>query len=328
MGFNQEDLALIKEEFRRKNLRAKDEATQRLNELKANIPGFREIENGFADIGQGMLSCALDATLNEEGKAARLAQLDAQRQELSERRDKLLTAHGYPLDYTAPRYACKRCNDTGFAGVYMCDCMRRELVKKGYESSGLGGLIDTQNFESFSLRYYQEGEQRDNMARVLSACRKYADEFDPASSGNVLFTGGTGLGKTHLSTSIAKVVIEGGNNVVYESAQNIFNDFEAEHYGRRAERGELTGKYLECDLLIIDDLGTEMPTNFNISCLYNLVNTRLNRRLPMVINSNITEPAEFSKRYTDRISSRFFGEFKVFRIVGRDIRSLKLLGSK
>ena len=166
------------------------------------------------------------------------------------------------------------------------------------------------------------------MASVLRACRDYAENFNVATSGNVLFIGGTGLGKTHLSTSIARVVIEKGNNVVYETAQNIFSDFETEHFSNKYMKGELSGKYMECDLLIIDDLGTEMASQFNQSCLYNLVNTRLNRRLPMIVNSNITDPTEISKRYTDRMSSRFFGEFKIFNPRGTDIRSQKLMGKK
>ncbi|MBQ9116086.1 MAG: ATP-binding protein [Clostridia bacterium] len=326
MGFNREDLAIVKEEFRRKNIRAKDMATARLQELEATIPGFREIERGFSEIGERLIKNALDILSTEQEKAEKVAQLVREREAPSEARDRILVEHGYPVDYTAPAYECKKCNDSGFVGVNMCECMRMELVKRGYESSGLGGLIETQSFDTFLLKYYPEGEARDGMARVLNACVEYAKGFNAANSGNILFIGGTGLGKTHLSTSIAKVVIERGYNVIYESAQNIFAEFEAEHYGRKRDYSTSASRYMECELLIIDDLGTEMPSQFNVSCLYNLVNTRLNRRLPMIISSNITEYNEFKKRYTDRLSSRFFGEFKVFNIVGKDIRSLKLMG--
>jgi DNA replication protein DnaC len=324
MGFNREDIAIVKEEIRRKNFRAKDEAAERLRELEAALPGFREIERGFADIGAKVIGCAVDRSLTKEQRDEYLADLEEQRIKLSAEKQRLLTENGYPLDYAAPKYSCSACNDTGYVGVNMCACMKKELIRRGYESSGIGGLIDTQSFDTFSLKYYNEGEQRDYMSDVLRSCQEYAENFDPKSSGHILFVGGTGLGKTHLSTSIARIVIENGNNMVYESAQNIFSDFETEQFSNKYTKGELSGKYLECDLLIMDDLGTEMATQFNQACLYNLVNTRINRKLPMIISSNITKPEELKKRYTDRLSSRLFGEFKVFNPVGTDIRSQKL----
>ena len=205
MGFNREDIALVKEEIRRKNIKAKDEATARLHALEASIPGFKELERGFSDIGAKVIACAVDRSMTAEQREKYLADLEEKRVYLSEERKRL---------------------HTGYAGVNMCSCMRKELIKRGYESSGIGGLIDTQSFETFSLEYYREGEQRDYMASVLRACREYAEGFDVSTAGHILFIGGTGLGKTHLSTSIARIVIEKGNNVVYESAQNIFSDFE------------------------------------------------------------------------------------------------------
>lgn len=323
MGFNKENLAEVKERFRRKNLRAKDEATARLVELERSIPEFYRVEQGFAELGARLLAVNTDLSLSVQERRERIARIDTEREALSEERRYLLQEHGYPLDYTAPIFECNKCHDTGFVNSDMCSCMRRELVKMGYESSGLGALIRTQSFDSFSLAYYAQGEQRDNMARTLSVCRAYAESFSKGV-GNILFLGGTGLGKTHLSTSIAKVVIEKGNDVVYETAQNILGDFESEQFGMKYERGELTSRYMDCDLLLIDDLGTEISTQFTVSALYNLVNTRLNRQLPMLISSNISDPTQLRERYTDRIVSRLFGEFKVFVFSGKDIRTQKL----
>lgn len=324
MGFNRDDIALVKEEIRRKNIKAKGEAQERRRELEISIPGFAEVERGFSEIGAKVIACSVDHSMSPERRAEYLAELDEKREALSAERNRLLTAHGYPVDYTAPKYSCAACNDTGFVGVNMCACMRKELIKRGYQNSGIGGLVDTQSFGTFSLEYYAEGEQREYMSSVLNACREYAEGFDVAASGHILFIGGTGLGKTHLSTSIARVVIEKGYNVVYESAQNVFSDFETEHFSNKYVKGELSDRYMECDLLIMDDLGTEMASQFNQACLYNIINTRLNRRLPMIVSTNITDPAEIRKRYTDRLSSRFFGEFRVFNPKGTDIRSQKL----
>ena len=191
---------------------------------------------------------AIDTELKSTGmklfKLACLGQditpLKERNQFLCAERKRIIVSLGYPEDYTEPKYSWTVCNDTGFSGVNMCTCMRRELIKRGYQNSGIGGLVDTQSFDTFSLIYYTEGEQRDYMASVLRACRDYAENFNVATSGNVLFIGGTGLGKTHLSTSIARVVIEKGNNVVYESAQNIFSDFETEHFSSKYAHPRLT----------------------------------------------------------------------------------------
>ncbi len=323
MGFNKDDLAKVKENFRIKNLRAKDAATERLRELEREIPEFYRVERGFAEIGAGVLAVSMDASLSTEERRERLARLENEREALSEERRYLLAEHGYPPNYTAPVFECEKCRDTGFFNSEMCTCMRRELVKMGYESSGLGPLIRTQSFEGFSLDYYEKGEQRDSMSRCLSFCRSYASGFD-MNSGNILFLGGTGLGKTHLSTSIAKTVIEKGYYVIYETAQTVLGDHEREYFGKRYERGELTSRYTECDLLVIDDLGTELCTQFTVSALYNLLNTRLNHQRPMIVSSNISDPEQLRGRYTDRIVSRLFGEFRSFVFTGRDVRAQKL----
>ena len=148
----------------------------------------------------------------------------------------------------------------------------------------------------------------------------------PAKTYNPLFLyGGSGLGKTHLSTSIAKVLIERGFDVVYDSAQNIISDFEYERFGRGY--GDMsdsrTDKYFDCDMLIIDDLGTEMANQFTVSCLYNIINTRINHSKSMIISTNLAQN-EIRERYTDRITSRLFGDFMVMKFTGKDIRLQKL----
>ncbi|MBQ2766264.1 MAG: ATP-binding protein, partial [Clostridia bacterium] len=149
--------------------------------------------------------------------------------------------------------------------------------------------------------------------------------FDGVNGENVFFCGTTGLGKTHLSTAIAKTLIERGFDVVYDTAQNILSDFEYERFGRSYgdDSESRTDKYFDCDLLIIDDLGTEMTNQFTVSCLYNIINTRINHSKSMLISTNLTQN-EIRERYSDRITSRLFGDFMVMRFVGKDIRLQKL----
>ena len=176
--------------------------------------------------------------------------------------------------------------------------------------------------------YYKTDERTfRSMTSVLNACRSYAESFDPEKSGNLLMLGGTGLGKTHLSSAIARRVIEGGFDVRYTTAINLFGDFETEQFGNRVPRGELTDAYFDCDLLILDDLGTELVNQFTVSCLYNLLNVRINRRLPILISTNLDQRALLDT-YSERITSRLFGEFVPAVFSGVDVRRQKLVGKK
>jgi DNA replication protein DnaC len=160
------------------------------------------------------------------------------------------------------------------------------------------------------------------MSELLAYAKNYVDDFDKIKD-NVLFVGGTGLGKTHLSTAIAGALIKKGYGVVYETAQNIFFDFENDRFLDRFGGDEPTAtKYLDCDLLIIDDLGAENINAFSVSCLYNIINTRLNKKLPIIASTNFSSK-EIRAKYHDRITSRLFSDFTIKMLKGTDIRRLK-----
>ena len=240
----------------------------------------------------------------------------------AEIRERLQRA-GFAPDYLQPVYQCEKCKDTGYTEFKMCECMRKELIMLGYKSSGLGSLLGKQRFDNFSLDYYQ-GNDRLTMEHILDCCRNYAETFGK-NSGSLLFMGKTGLGKTHLSTAIAASVIERGYDVVYETAQNLISTFSNERfhsYGNVDKSGG-SSRYFDCDLLIIDDFGTEETNQFSVACFYNLINTRSNNARPIIINTNLVRE-EIKNRYTDRIASRLGGEFTVFPFTGSDIRAQKL----
>lgn len=248
--------------------------------------------------------------------------------ELTAKRRAELVRLGLPEDYTDVKYSCKKCSDSGFIdGVKICSCFREALATENIKSSGIGALIEKQSFENFSLEIYKnQPEIYDVMARNLKKAKKYAQELGK-NSGNMLILGTTGTGKTHISTAIAKVAIERGFYVIYDSTQNVLNDFESDRfksgYGAYEPKGE---KYLECDLLILDDLGSEFSTQFSISCLYNILNTRMNRGLPTIVSTNL-EPTELSGRYDGRIISRLMGDTAtILRCDGRDYRMMKKIG--
>ena len=318
MSYNRENFIRIRREFENKVREDREAAEKRRAELYDKIPEISEIDAALAS-----LSAEIVSALINRSAAVSIDNLKDQALKLREARDALLIQNGYPADYTDIRYECDKCQDTGFVGIKVCSCMKRRLILAEYESSGIGKLMETQSFDTFDLSYYHGAE---NMNLVFKACREYADLFDPKKSPNMLFIGKTGLGKTHLSTSIARVVIDKSYDVRYETAQNLFSDFEYERFNRSPadEAGGRTSKYYECELLIIDDLGTEMTNSFTVSCLYNLINTRVNSGLPMIINTNLDKD-ELNRRYSDRITSRLFGGFRIMMFTGTDIRQQKLM---
>ena len=204
--------------------------------------------------------------------------------------------------------------------------MRRKLVEAGIASSGMADLIERQRFENFSLEYYKQSEQTYSvMSAIYKVLSKYAQDFSAETSGNIAMFGGTGLGKTHLSSAVAGKVIEKGHDVYYASALSLFADFEMRRFGNSSSvsaDGNID-RYFDCDLLIIDDLGTEVTNQFTTSCLYDIINSRLNAKKPTIISTNLTQE-EFRKRYWDRITSRVLGEYSVLPFCGTDIRSQKL----
>ena len=250
---------------------------------------------------------------------------------LQRERGERLSALGYPADYLEPRPSCAKCGDTGWVGSEMCSCLRGYYARE--QNAELSHMLDLagQSFETFRFEYYSQTRAFDQnmspyqrMEKNYDACRDYAYEFSP-KSGNLLLSGDPGLGKTFLSASIARVVSDAGRSVVYDTASHIFARFEAQKFRRdddTDEAGDDVSRYMKCDLLIIDDLGTEMTTSFVQSALYQIVNTRLMTNRKTIISTNLN-PTELGQRYGAAILSRLEGEYRILPFFGDDIRKLK-----
>lgn len=326
MGYQKDNYKRICEEYATKALEAQKEADSRRIELYTAIPEVRELDGRLASFGLRIMQAALYSGDTEKA----IADLRAENEKILVARAEMLRMHGFPADYSEPHYACDKCRDSGYVGIKMCECMRMRLIEAGMESSGLGALMKTQSFDNFSLSYYQKNaEESTKMAHVYQKAREYAENFslgaDAPTPNSLLFLGGTGLGKTHLSTAIARTVIERGYDVFYNSAVGMISDFEFRRFGNGLAQsdGDNTERYTECDLLIIDDLGTEVVNQFTLSCLYYVINTRLNLKKPTIISTNLTSP-ELRKTYTDRITSRLMGEYKLLAFYGTDVRRQKI----
>lgn len=313
MSFNSQNYYERRAAFEQKHLAAAERADARKAELHAKIDGLTDIDNALAATAARIFGAAF---AGKDGLKERIAEIKKETELLRAARAELLAAYGYPADYTDVHYDCEKCQDLGFVDTRMCDCLRRALILKGYETSGLGALIGKQTFDNYSLDYFKnDAANYQRMQQNFAMIRDYAENFKPDSP-SLLFMGGTGLGKTHLSSAIAKTVIDRGYDVLYTSAVNMIGDFEKAKF--RGEKDD-TDRYFAAELLIIDDLGTELSGNFTESCLYNIIDTRICKGAPTVISTNLGAK-ELSARYGERIFSRLLGVYKPLLFAGKDVR--------
>ncbi len=318
MSYNRKNMSRLRQEYEEKRLRAQNTAEERRAMLHEACPELAALDAHLSKTGLKLFKAACE---EKEELSKRILEVREENELLLSKRAEILTRLGYPTDYTEVHYECADCKDTGFLpNTKICPCLKRALTLAGFKTSGLGNLIDKQSFDNFSLDYYRDnGDGYDRMKQNLSIAVRYAEDFRP-DAGNLLLTGGTGLGKTHLSTAIARRIIERGFDVLYDSAPNIFADFEYDRFksGYRDEDAH-SDKFFDCELLIIDDLGAETSTQFTNAALYNLLNTRLNHGVATIVSTNLTQ-AELLSRYGDRITSRLLGEYRILQFRGLDIR--------
>lgn len=310
----------IKEQYHQRRKAAEKLSDDRKSEVYAMCPEVWEIDRRLSATGMKIL----DAATKGGDVQTAVAKIKEENEDLRKKRGELLRAAGFPADFTDLAYTCPECRDSGFVGVNMCRCMKIAVAEAKLLDSEIGVLAKKQSFDNFSFDYYS-GTDRENIQRNFASLKAFAEEFGKDSSESWLLMGETGLGKTHLTTSVGAVVIRRGYDVVYRSMQGLMDDFErTQFHGGDPEEVQ---KYYSSDLLIIDDLGAEMTTQFTVSSLYNVVNTRINAGLPTLISTNLTQ-SQLRERYTDRITSRLFGEYRPLLFRGTDIRRQKLAKQK
>lgn len=243
-------------------------------------------------------------------------------------KERLLKTYGFPKDYLKPQYHCIHCQDTGYVEGKKCQCFRLKAIKLLYEQSHLLRVLEKENFNNFTLKYYDEKEVipeinmtvRGYMERILRLCKEYIREFKQGAE-SLLFMGNTGVGKTFLSHCIAKELLDASYSVLYFSAMELFDIMGRERFRRdyEQEEVELGEDILECDLLIIDDLGTEMANSFTMSQLFHIINKRQIYEKPTIISTNLNLSA-MREIYTERVTSRIMSKYMVIRLYGEDIR--------
>ena len=326
MGYSAEVVRRARERLAQAREDRESENRQHLAEAYEKVPRLREIDIQL----RRTMAVAAQAVFMSGGDAeAAMAQAKEANLALQQERAALAAVH-FEEGYLDDSPICDCCGGLGYVGSTMCECLRelcRQEQKK--ELSLLSG--GKESFSQFRLDYYPDRvdpkigvSPRYVMERNFRTCRTYAATFSTAS-GNLLFNGGTGLGKTFLSACIARTVADRGYSVVYETASHLFSKLERAKFNNDEEARKETEKYNDCDLLIVDDLGTEMPGQFVTAALYSLVNDRMLSGKPMIVSTNLNID-EIKRRYSPQIGSRLEGGFTRLTFLGEDIRVLKSKG--
>ena len=296
-------------------------ADKRQAETEAVIPGLSRINREMQAIGPRLLALGIEGGADYEERSAALYK---EHEALVEKKQALLVANGFSADYDMPVFSCKKCEDTGHIGSSVCECVEKARVKRAYYSSGLGKALENQTFDTLDMRYYT-GETakgysvKDIMHNTVEYCKHYAASFKPGAE-NLLLIGGAGLGKTHIASAIGHSVINKGYSVVYESAQKVIDTYDAERFGKDPNADP--SRFLNCDLLIMDDLGTEFNTSFTLAAIFGLINHRIINGLSTIITTNLNF-TEIEAAYKERICSRLRGEYTALVFCGNDIRRAK-----
>ena len=322
MSYTTETYEKVQSILDRRKERATLEAQDRIEKITNEIPELKTIQIKLAQIG---LNISKTFFTSKDPKAD-IDKLRIDSIALQNRKKQLLKANGYDDDAMSIKYFCPACEDTGFINGRRCKCYVNLLKDIEREKIEKIAPIKESTFDSFNTAYYpEEGEDgvcpRKKAEIIKENCIRYATTFTKNSK-SLLFMGNTGLGKTHLSLAIANVVINRGYSVIYGTAQNILRDLQNENFGRMDNLKYYESEILTTDLLILDDLGTEFKNQFTVSCLYNIINSRLCAQLPTIISTNYTFE-ELEDKYDQRITSRITGQYSTLILVGNDIRYIK-----
>ena len=326
MAYSREVVQKARQQLAQQKADRESQILQRMQEAYAKVPRIRQID---IQLRSSMSQAAQAAFLQGTDARAAMEQVMQENLKLQAERQELADAN-FPAGYLDETPICPLCGGNGYIGTDMCRCLL-ELCRQEQKKEISVLASEEQRFENFRLDYYsqltdpQHGvSPRLIMEKTYDVCLRFAKGFVPGC-GNLLFNGGTGLGKTFLSACIARVVADKGYSVVYETASRLFSKLEKNRFSPDAQTAEAVEKIENCDLLIVDDLGTELPGNFVNAAIYNLINDRLLAGKSMVISTNLNVN-EIATRYSAQTASRLQGSFKRLTFVGQDIRVMKNRG--
>lgn len=314
-------------EYNAKQIRNQHMADDRMREVYGKDQRLKAIDDNIS-------SCSLaQARKLLNGDVTALSKLRSQLTEFRQQRLSILKELGYSEQYFEPSYECPDCKDTGYIGNQRCHCFKQRAIDLVYTQSNIRSILKTENFNTFRYDYYSETEVNpttgltslETMQNAVKECRKFINEFDSVFS-NLFFYGDTGVGKTFLSNCIAKELLDTGHSVIYFTAFQIFDVFEQNTFHKSTTENIIAAhqNIFDCDLLIIDDLGTEMPNSFTVSQLFLCLNERILRRKSTIISTNLTLN-KVAEIYSERTFSRISSSYVILKLFGDDIRIQKKL---
>lgn len=323
MGYSREIYDIAEKKIQSLRLKALDEYEVRMFALYKKYPRIKQIKK---QLSQTALYAA-KAVLRGSDTKKELEKLKKENQILQAELANILLKGGYASDYDEVKFYCKKCNDTGYVNGIMCSCMKNALKQEAYNRVNRLSPLALSTFEDFSLEYYSDKPIRDGlpsakeqMRRIYNSCKKYAENFSLKSQ-SLLMQGTTGLGKTHLSLAIANVVLNKNFGVIYASAPNIVSKLEKERFNHSRFTDDSEKYLIECDLFILDDLGTEFSTAYSSSAIYNILNSRISMSKPTIVSTNLSVK-ELEKVYSERLVSRIMGNHLRLQFFGSDIRQI------
>ena len=287
------------------------------------------------DIESQLSRTAIDsakAILSGANAKEKLTELKNKNLALQKELETLLISANLPIDYLDVKYNCNNCKDMGYIDGVMCDCLKNLIKKITYKNLNRLSPLSLSTFEAFNINFYPDKASGDgvniksHMEKIFNFCKNYAGTFNEKSE-NLFLQGATGLGKTHLSLAIANSVINSGYNVIYTSAPNILSKLEKEHFNHNFQDEETEKHLTECDLLILDDIGTEFQTSFSNAMIYNIINSRIMFQKPTIISTNLSFK-EIQSAYSKRLVSRIMGRYKRLFFLGNDIRQFLKMPNK
>ncbi|MBE6844900.1 MAG: DNA replication protein DnaC [Ruminococcus sp.] len=306
----------------RRNM-ARLEQNMHFQEIEKKLPEIIEINSQLAQTGKQIITI-IQSGKNTRERIEELKKKNLQAQQMIK---SILVQNGYPQDYLVEKFSCEKCSDTGFVNDAMCSCLKNLVISMTVADMNKSARLTLSEFENFDINFYhgkdtEETQKiRETMRKIFMRCREYAENFS-RSSGSILMFGHTGLGKTHLSLAIAKEVLNKGYSVLYDSTPNFLDRIKNEHFSNKSGEDDTLSYLFEVDLLILDDLGVEYNNPFFTPTIYNIINTRINKGLPTIINTNLNHE-QMLEKYDERIVSRLFAGYESLEFVGMDIRLVK-----
>ena len=300
---------------------------KRKKQVYDKLPQIKAIDNEISLIG---LKLAKSVLTNPDDREHIVKKSKEGIDSLRERKYKIFSENKIPENYLEMKYHCNVCKDKAFLPTgEKCNCFKQEIVNEAYKMSNIENVLNKENFSNFKLEIFSTEKlkekgisPRENMLDISNYCEEYVRNFNPRESNNILFHGSTGLGKTYMCNCIAKDLLDRGFLVIYQTSFKILEILEDYKFRRNSENKISEENYrnlFDCDLLVIDDLGTELTNTFTSSELFNIVNTRLTAGKSMIISTNLT-PIQIGETYTQRTLSRILDQFKIFDFFGSDLR--------